>query len=195
MLKAATTALAVLFAFPAIAQVTYDAGTKSLKIFGATSTYQKVMVSREFDANEVDTVYMKGPGGEMYAGFEIGRMIKASGARVIIPSGADCISACSLGAMATENLQIDGRILIHRPFMMGVPALLPIEDVAARFGLGYLDYSRYLEEIGYSSILARQILEQTSPCKFILVDDVKYLERAKQYGSITGYAFEDKCGA
>jgi hypothetical protein len=202
MLRAAITAMAVLFAIPATlfalpaaADVTYDEATRSLKIYGPTSQFQSIMVHRAFANHEIDTIYMQGPGGELYAGLEIGRQIRKSGARVIIPARADCVSACAFAAMAAEEIHIDGRMLLHRPYMNAIPTIHSIEEVAAKFGIGYLDTTQYLIDMGYKAHLFKQMLRETSFCKFILVEDAKYIRKAKLHGSISSYQTVDKCGA
>lgn len=184
----------LLLAAPAFAGVDYDPATKSLEITGPTSSYQAIMVNRAVANHEIDTIYMNGPGGEFYAGLAIGRKIAETGARVIIPSGSECISACALAAMAAEEIHVDGRVLLHRVFTMGVPSLVTVEEIGAHFGAVYIELASYMQEVGYPLSFTLQMVRNTSPCKFMVVDDESDLERAKQNGSLAGYDVDDRCG-
>ena len=190
----AIAALAVSLAMPAMASVRYDEATHSLTINGMTTPYQTILVRKMFRAHEVDTVYMYGPGGHFYEGLKIGRMIAMEGARVIIPRDKACISACALSAMASDNVMIDGKMMLHRVFRFGGPSMETIEDIAAQFGSAYLDMAEYLLEFGYPVSVAKQILQNSSPCKFMVVIDETELATAKKTGAFVGYKTDDLCG-
>lgn len=193
MLRAALTALAVLFAFPAFAQVSVNAETNSMTVKGVTSTFQAIEVSDALAENEIDTVYMFGIGGDYYAGLQIGRMLRKAGVRVIIPQGKECISACAFAAMAGEEVHIDGVMLLHRPYIPGVPTMVTIEEIAGKFGEAYVDLAIYFDEVGYPPRLARQILVNSTPCQYIVVKQDEELQKAREDGFLVGYSKDDRC--
>lgn len=188
-------ALAALFAVPAWAAVEYDEATSSLKIFGETSPWTTAQALKVLAENEVGTVYMAGPGGHLYEAFKLGRAIAAEGARVIIPAGKDCVSACAFAALAADEIHVDGRLLLHRPFFMAVPVNEDLDSISGHFGIGYLDLAAYLAEHGYPISVTTQIVRGTRYCKFIVVDDAAKLEEAKTAGYFSVPKLEDNCRA
>ena len=176
------------------AGVRYDQGTHTMTITGATTSWQYTQVKAVMDANDVATVVISGNGGMFYAGLAIGRLIRDEGSTVIIPKGAECISACALSAIASDNVIVDGSLLFHRVYSMQVPANQTIEQIAGHFGKVYLDWAMYMQEMGYSLKVTHQILVGSSPCKFLVISDSKSLQRTKRGGFLVGYKTDDRCG-
>lgn len=172
-------ALVALFAVPASAAVIHEPETRSLEISGQTDSLQLLLVRGVLAKGETDTIYMWGNGGSYYAGLEIGRMIRESGARVIIPSGQRCISACAFAAMASKDVLVDGELLIHRPYVTQVPSMLTIDDLAGKYGEVYLHGVKYLLEMGYSFDFAALVIAKTSPCVLFIVDKSETLRALK----------------
>lgn len=196
MFKAIVAAMVAAFvAFPVMAGVQYNEHQRALIISGPTSSYQALMAFNVFSEHDVDTVYMYGTGGEMDAGLKIGDMIAKSGARVIVPSKQDCISACAFAALAAAEIHVDGRMLLHRPFTMYVPSMATVEDIAAHYGAAYLRVAMYLDTHGYPISVTKQIMENTSPCKFIALSDEAEIYHARDAGFFSAYDTDDKCGA
>lgn len=193
MLKAFLAALAVCFAVPASAGVTYDEDSRSLTVSGMTTNYLPLMVRKALAQGQVDTIYMYGPGGDYYAGLEIGRIIAKSGARVIIPSGKACISACAFSAVGADELHVDGQLWFHRPYTRGVSSMKTIEEIAGEIGTAYLDGAVYLAEMGFHPTILKQILSNTSPCKFIVIDDEDEIYHAIETGFFVGFEIKDAC--
>ncbi len=159
---------------PANADVKYDPGTRSVTISGPTTTYQYNQVYKVFTDNAVDTVYMWGPGGEFYAGLSIGRIINDANVRLIVPYGKECVSSCAFAAIAADRVHIDGAMLFHRPFLIHVPTMTTVEDIAAHFGVAYLDMAGYLIDVMGDDGLqfAKRIIKDTSPCRFLSATNV-----------------------
>lgn len=193
MLKAFIAALAVCFAVPASAGVTYDEDSRSVTVSGMTTNYLPLMLRKALAQGQVDTIYMWGPGGDYYAGLEIGRIIEQSGARVIIPSGKACISACAFSAVGANELHVDGQLWFHRPFTMGVSSMKTIEEIAGAYGAAYLDAAIYLAEMGFPATVTKQILTNTTPCKFIVVTDEEEVLHAMATGFFVGFKIHDAC--
>mgnify|MGYP000427496864 CR=1 FL=1 len=193
MIKQVIAALALMVS-PAFAEVTYTEETRSLVISGPTSSYQSVMVARAFANHKVDTVYMWGPGGEFYAGLDIGRRIKNSGARVIVPSGAECISACALASMGANGVEVDGVILFHKPFAISVPSMVTIDEIAGHHGVAYLDMTQYIYDmLGDAGIqFARHLVANTTPCLFLSVSSNSDAISVSK-GEFSMLSMDDRC--
>jgi len=185
-------AMSIAFATPMSAQVVYDKGTDSLTIFGNTDNLQLALVQRAFKENHVGTIYMKGNGGLFYTGLALGRAIRESGARVIIPTGTECISACAFAAIASEEVHVDGALLFHRPYMQLVPTNATIEEISGYTGGGYLDGAMYIVEMGYPLSWVKQMIVSTSPCLFIKVVDEAQLQDFKE-GRGSFMIKDDRC--
>lgn len=185
--------LALIIVSEARASVTYNEYSKSLLITGQTDRLQVFTAEKIIKENKVGTIYLYGPGGDFYAGLRLGRAIRESGARVIIPEGENCISACAIAAVGSEEIHVDGELWFHRPFYVYVPAMLTIEEIAAKYGEGYMDLAKYMEEMGFGIGTTKQILAVSKPCKFIVIVDAKQIEDAKAADSFGPYLIRDFC--
>jgi len=181
----------IIFASQVAADVSYNKETRSLIISGDTSKYQQIMATRAFANQEIDTVYMWGNGGEFYAGMAIGRGIKESGARVIIPTGKECISACAFAAMGASELITDGSLLLHRPFTISVPAMETMEGIAGHYGFAYMEMAEYLVDMGYSIGLAKYVIKYSSPCKFLVIENQDDLSAVRD--GVNELVVSDRC--
>lgn len=132
------------------------------------SQVQKIMVKED-----VLVVNMSGPGGEYYPGLTIGNLIRKEGSSVIIPEGKECVSACAFAAMATDKLIIKGALLFHLPYTQGVGTVKTIQEIQQEAGIVYFDMIAYVARQGYPIYFARELLAQTSPCKFVYVKDAE----------------------
>lgn len=163
-------ALVAIWGSVAAAAVTYDEDTNALTVSGSTTAYMLTQMRTAFLEHDVDTIFMSGPGGDYRAGLAIGRLIRAEGARVIIPRGVYCASACAMSAMAAERLYIDGEAIFHRPYTQGVPTGATIEEITAFFGDVFLEMAAYMVEMGYTIDLARRIVTDTGRCTWLVAD-------------------------
>jgi len=127
--------------------------------------------------HDVATVEMSGPGGYFLEGLFIGRLIRHEGARVVIPKGKQCISACAFAALASSQIVVNGELLFHRPWLSKMPAAMTIEEYAGKNGWAYMTMTRYIFEMGYTLNFASLIVTTTSPCKFIVVKSGAHLRR------------------
>jgi hypothetical protein len=168
-----------LLATPASALVKHDAMTRSLTIAGPTTTIQWVEINKALSTGEVDTVFLGGPGGDYYAGLAIGRLIKAHNLRVVIPTGVDCASACAFVALGAAELHLDGRLMFHSPFRVGVETSKSILEIAKEWSQAYFDMTRYLVEMGYPMALSEYIAKETSPCILLVVSETDKMLRYK----------------
>ena len=162
-----TALMFTLFAVPAVADVTYTPETRSLSVTGGTTDWQSILIHSAFRDNEIDTVYMSGPGGLLHAGFYIGRLLKEHQVRVIIPSATECASACAFAALGGEDVITDGALLFHRPYFMQVPTMVTVEDIGAHSAMGYILWIEYMVEMGYPIAFVSHVTGLTNPCTFV----------------------------
>lgn len=172
----------------ASADVTYTEDTKTLQITGPTTMAQVVKASNFIRENEVLYVEMWGPGGELQMGLSLGRLInKTEGVTVTVPKGKSCASACALAAMGSKHIRIDGEFLLHRPYVIGVSPFHPLENIFAHMGKGYLMTAYYLEDMGYNRSIMNNIMEYTSPCKYMSYENLE----VKQPEDLKGWKIDD----
>ena len=146
-----------------------DDGVLTLR--GPTTKHMSTEVQVIMTKEDVLVVNMAGPGGEYYPGLHIGNLIKKEGSAVIIPEGQECVSACAFAAIAGEKLIINGALLFHLPYTQGVGTVKTIQQIQQEAGLVYFDMVAYIARQGYPIYFARELLAQTSPCKFVYVKD------------------------
>jgi len=184
-MKYILTALFIFAASLAQAAVTYDEDTHTMRITGVTDIYMLSDVQKMLAAHDVDTIYMKGPGGDYYAGLSIGRAIQKEGSRVIVARGDECVSACAFAALGGADVFVDGVLLFHKPYVTSVPAHATIDEMSAQYGVVYLDMAQYLVEVGSDMKFAKRLLKQTNYCKFLQVNSKNGMDNPK---------FIDRCG-
>lgn len=162
----------------ALAAVSYDETTSTMRITGPTNMVQVIAASNYLTENDVKYIEMWGPGGNMIMGLQLGnRISRVEGVTVVVPKGKRCISACGFAAMGSKHIRIDGQMLLHRPFIMSVPVLWNVEEALAFMGRGYLLSAYYLEDHGYDRSVMNNIMEYTSPCKFMVYEGIEVKER------------------
>jgi len=161
----------------ALSEVTYDKETSTLRVTGPTDMIQVISASNYMTEHEVKYIEMWGPGGYMQMGLQLGnRISREETATVVIPKGKSCISACAFAAMGSSHIRIDGKMMLHRPFIAAAPILERLEDILAYMGRGYLQAAYYLEDHGYSRNVMRSMMKHTSPCKFMVYTDLEVRE-------------------
>lgn len=164
---------ALLFPVVAEAKVSYDETTKTLRVIGPTNMPQVVAASNYIREEEINYIEMWGPGGSLQMGIHLGNHIDKTTATVVVPKGKSCISACALAAMGGDHIRVDGKLMLHRPFISSAPILPSIEEVLAYMGRGYLITAYYLEDQGYSRSIMQNMMSRTSPCKFMVYEDLE----------------------
>jgi len=161
----------------ALSEVTYDKETSTLRITGPTDMIQVISASNYMTDHDVKYIEMWGPGGYMEMGLQLGnRISREETATVVIPKGKSCISACAFAAMGSGHIRIDGKLMLHRPFIAAAPILERLEDILAYMGRGYLKAAYYLEDHEYSRNVMRSMMKNTSPCKFMVYTDLEVEE-------------------
>lgn len=65
-------------------------------------------------APNVTTIKLHSPGGQVYSGLEIARIIHDMRLNTWIPAGSECYSACSIAFLAGKLRLADGRLGVHQ---------------------------------------------------------------------------------
>ena len=184
MLKYILAAITSLIVSTAYADVTYNEATHTVSISGYTTHEQADKLYQILKNNEVAVAVLSGPGGDYYAGLKMGDMLAKEGLTVIVKERTECISACAFMALAGKDIIVDGAVMFHAPYFQQAPTDVTMLQLAQKFGEGYMDMANYLVRRGASLYFARQIITQTSYCRFLLVDsgeammDIKSAEHA-----------------
>ena len=98
-------------------------GTTSLLVMGETMK-SDVQTLKDYVVNErVDELILKGPGGNLEAGYEIAELVLKYELSIRVPENTDCASACSLifSAGKKRTMEPGSRLGFHLPYLM-VPA-------------------------------------------------------------------------
>jgi len=189
MLKYILAAITSLIVSTAYADVTYNKDTHTVSISGYTNHEQADKLYQILKNNEVAVAVMSGPGGDYYAGLKMGQMIANEKLTVIVKERTECISACAFMALAGENIIVDGRVMFHAPYFQQAPTDVTLLQLAHKFGEGYIDMATYLLRRGSSIYFARQIITQTTFCKFIAIDSGEAMMDIKSAGSSTSMIY------
>jgi ATP-dependent protease ClpP protease subunit len=94
-------------------------------------------------------------GGDVYAAIRIGRILRALNARVIVPHGAVCHSACViiLASGVERIVTSTSRIGLHRPYFANLDHRETRQQVAARLNRVHADMGAYFQEMGQPASL------------------------------------------
>lgn len=94
-------------------------GTTTLLLLGETSANDVGALRDAVEKQQVDTIVLKGPGGDLEAAFVMADFIIENQLSTVVPAGTDCASACSLIFLAGANrtLEEGARLGFHLPFM------------------------------------------------------------------------------
>lgn len=173
--------------------VHFNETTQVLKVSGQTTLSQYFGVIKGFETYEVKKVTMQGPGGYFFVSLNIGRYLMEQNARVEIPAGQLCVSACAFAAIAAQEVDVRGSLWFHAPYLPAAPTDKTIHEIASSYSEVYIKMDRYILEVGYSSNFSFKLIEHTSPCKFITVSTAEELITLRDVGM---YRYEqrlDKC--
>lgn len=94
-------------------------GTTTLLLLGETSANDVDALRDAVEKQQVDTIVLKGPGGNLEAAFVMADFIIENKLSTVVPAGTDCASACSLIflAGAHRTLEEGARLGFHLPFI------------------------------------------------------------------------------
>lgn len=93
--------------------------TNTLLMMGETKPSDVEHIQKYIIQDEVDSFVLKGPGGDLEAGYAIAKLMLDNNFTVILPKNTECASACSLifSAGKTRLMESGSRLGIHLPFL------------------------------------------------------------------------------
>lgn len=189
MMKLLMAGVLALFASAATAGV--YAEENRLYVTGNTTQIQMFQVAQALASNDIDVVILSGNGGDMYSGLGIGRLIRNAGVRTQILSGTSCVSACAFAALGGTDVWVGGSLFFHRPYLMAVPAGQTLDDVVQSSEVVGADVLVYLNSLGYGLMFGRDILANTSPCRFYVIRSTSHLREIRD--GARSYLPENMC--
>lgn len=167
----------------ALAKVSYDGETNTLRITGPTNVSQVVKAQNFIREDTIEYIEMWGPGGSLEMGLSLGHAIsKLEDVTVLIPKDKSCISACGFAALGASHVRVDGKLMLHRPFIIGAPTMRTLEETFAYMGRGYLLAAFYLEDMGYDRAVMENMMRYTTPCKFMVYRGIEIKEPSDLVG-------------
>lgn len=167
--------LAALFLFgqAAFAGVAYNPETKVLTIEGKTdAALWRDVASGVANNADIVSVHMSGPGGYLGYGLAIGDLLHDLGVPVIVPEKKQCISACAIAAMAAPRIVVDGQLWFHGPYFPNVPSDWSFQKYGNALSSANIDVALRFAKWGFPIALWQDIVERTTACVFIVVNDV-----------------------
>lgn len=145
------------------------------------------------------SVYVDSNGGSIDAAMTLGRMLRSRVADVIVPTGAECTSACVFVLVGAVFRTIDGRVGIHRPYFAGMAGEEPtISNTKSAISNVEKKIKAYLSEMNVpDSLLDEMMVVPPDQVKYLSLDDLAHfglsitdpvwsetnaLKQAKKYG-------------
>lgn len=104
-------------------------------------------------------IYFNSPGGDLFAGLSLGRLISRGNYQVVVNADAECASACALAFLGGKS-----RMVIAPPERFGFHRQYYIRDGEIRYGSWSTDVatiSEYLKAIGFTGLPADEIVGTT----------------------------------
>lgn len=95
-------------------------GTKTLLMMGETKSSDVRILSDHILKDSIDTLILKGPGGDLAAGYGLANLVLQHGINVIVPKNTKCASACSIIFSAGRIREMEERSFLgfHLPFLI-----------------------------------------------------------------------------
>jgi len=93
-------------------------GTKTLLMMGETIESDRKQLVNHLINDKIDSMILKGPGGDLEAGYAIADVILKTKLKVTIPADTTCASACSL-IFASGDIRVmeeNSKLGFHLPF-------------------------------------------------------------------------------
>lgn len=96
-------------------------GSTTLLLLGETSSNDIDALRNAVKNDKVETIVLKGPGGNLEAAFTMADFIIEHKLATVVPENTDCASACSLIFLAgsKRTLEKGARLGFHLPFLSG----------------------------------------------------------------------------
>ena len=93
-------------------------GTNALLMMGETKASDVANLKRHIKEDKVESIILKGPGGDFDAGYALAEVVLEVGLNVVVPKGTKCASACSLIFSAGKKRSLENGAMLgfHLPF-------------------------------------------------------------------------------
>lgn len=93
--------------------------TKTLLMMGETEPADGKILSEYIEKEGIDALILKGPGGDLDAGYFVAYLVLEKELDVTVPSNTECASACSLIFVAGKKRMMEegARLGFHLPFL------------------------------------------------------------------------------
>jgi ATP-dependent protease ClpP protease subunit len=94
--------------------------TKTLLMMGKTERHDFYELRKYIENENINSIILQGPGGDLSVSYEIADLIIKHEIDVILPSKAECLSACALIFVAGKNRKMEeGSTLgFHLPYLL-----------------------------------------------------------------------------
>lgn len=137
-----------------IRKKSYGTGTRRLIRITGTIQATDVIAVKECieNANNLNSlvVILNSRGGDVYAGMELGRLLRKNRLDVMVPIPAQCMSSCVLVLVGSVDRMIYGKIGIHRPYSTKT-GVIGFEDAQSQYQKNRSDIKNYLNEMNITS--------------------------------------------
>ena len=109
-------------------------GTTTLLLLGETSSKDIDALKNAVKNDNVDTIVLKGPGGNLEAAFVMADFIIENNLATVVPKDTDCASACSLIFLAgsKRTLEEGARLGFHLPFLSSDASSYAFADLCTK---------------------------------------------------------------
>jgi hypothetical protein len=107
----------------------------------------------------VRIVYLDSPGGDLFAGLDLGRHLSALDIQAIVGSSSQCASACALAFLGARS-----RLILAKPGSFGFHRQYYIRNGEIHYGSWRQDLAvieAYLKQIGHNGVRADEIVGTT----------------------------------
>lgn len=160
-------------------------GEGILRFEGEMDTGVAMLLVTLYESKRVDRLIMNSYGGYATEGYNIGRFLEDTDITVEIEEGTVCMSACAFAVMTVGNLEINGLIAFHSPYVDYVYTEDTLESVMARERSSAFMMTAYMLHRGYSIALIDAIIRRSSRDRFVVFTNSEDFYRMKVNNPLT----------
>ncbi len=177
LIAAAIAVTALIFTLSSVgllnAGASYNPDDRSMTINGETNarSYDSVVRTYMENAQDIDVIYLSGPGGDGRAMFKTMDFIRRLEVPVVVPVGKGCWSACGLIALSAKDLTIDGLLLLHDARVHRYPMNVTLHDIFQYGRVSGVAASVKLAEFGFTSTFNTELASLTGMSDWLVVSN------------------------
>lgn len=117
MRPTALAAMLLLAAEPCAATVRYDAARNALEVSGPIGASDHCLAADLLVRHpHVHRVFIDSPGGDAWAGAQLGRLFAYAGLKAVVSRRAQALSAAGVAALGAKTLRVQGALGLHGPY-------------------------------------------------------------------------------